>query len=170
MRVSSQWSRSGRRQPCDGWRSPRSNPRSSRAELLTRRWSDGTQDGRELRVTLTRLLLFSITAEALTGVALFIAPSWVGRLLLGTSLSPSGTAVARVCGCALFSLGVAWWGGLRSDDATAPAFRGMLFYNAAITVYLDTSARAARRWARSCCWSCSFTPWSPSCLRGLRCE
>ena len=69
-------------------------------------------------------------------MALFIAPSWVGRLLLGAALSPSGTAVARVYGCALFSLGVAWWGGLRSDDATAPAFRGMLFYNAAVAVYL----------------------------------
>ncbi len=96
----------------------------------------GHKTAEELRVTLTRLLLFSITLEALTGVALFIAPSWVARLLLGTALSPSGTALARVCGCALFSLGAAWWGGLRSDDATAPAFRGMLFYNAAITVYL----------------------------------
>ncbi len=114
--------------------------------MVQRTWSNaaaeanqgamGHKTAEELRVTLTRLLLFSITVEALTGLALFIAPSWVARLLLGTALSPSGTAVARVCGCGLLSLGVAWCGGLRSDDATAPAFRGMLFYNAAIAVYL----------------------------------
>ena len=58
---------------------------------------------------MTTRLLFNVSAvgEVLTGIALLFAPAFVVGLLLGDGLSPTGTAVARVLGVALLSLGVA---------------------------------------------------------------
>ena len=67
-------------------------------------------------------------AEAATGVALLVAPSLVGRLLLGEELTGIAIPVARVAGIALIALGVACWPG--------PPRVGMLTYSAVVTLYL----------------------------------
>jgi hypothetical protein len=66
--------------------------------------------------------------EAVTGVALLIVPSLVGRLLLGEELSGVAVPVARVAGIALIGLAVACWPG--------PPLLGMLAYSAAVALYL----------------------------------
>jgi len=73
-------------------------------------------------------LIFAAAAEAGTGLALLIAPSLVGQLLLGEQLTGIAIPVARVAGIALVALGVACWPG--------PPLVGMLIYSAAVTLYL----------------------------------
>jgi hypothetical protein len=75
-----------------------------------------------------KVLIFAAVAEAATGLALLIAPSLVGQLLLGEQLTGIAIAVARVSGVALVALGVACWPG--------PPLVGMLFYSAGVTLYL----------------------------------
>jgi len=74
-----------------------------------------------------QVLTFAAVAEAVTGLALLIVPSLVGRLLLGAELTDA-IPVARVAGIALIALGVCCWPG--------PALTGMLAYGAGVTVYL----------------------------------
>jgi hypothetical protein len=78
-----------------------------------------------------RVLILAAVGEALTGAALLIAPSLVGRLLLGEELTVVAIPVARLAGIALIGLGIACWPG--------PPRLGMLFYSAAVTLYLDSS-------------------------------
>jgi hypothetical protein len=73
-------------------------------------------------------LAFAAIGEAATGLALLIAPSLVGQLLLGEQLSGVATPVARVAGIALIALGIACWPG--------PPLVGMLTYSAVVTLYL----------------------------------
>jgi len=73
-------------------------------------------------------LAFSAISEALTGLALLIAPSLVGQLLLGEQLAGVAIPVARVSGIALIALGIACWPG--------PPLFGMLTYSALVTLYL----------------------------------
>ena len=75
-----------------------------------------------------KVLIVAAVAEAATGVALVIAPSLVGRLLLGEELAGVAITVARVAGIALIGLGIACWPG--------PPRVGMLIYGAAVAVYL----------------------------------
>ncbi len=75
-----------------------------------------------------KVLVFAAVSEAATGLALVIAPSLVGRLLLGEELTGVAIAVARVLGIALIALGVACWPGT--------PLVGMLSYSAAVTLYL----------------------------------
>jgi hypothetical protein len=84
--------------------------------------------------------LFIATAaiEAGVGVLLIAAPSFVSRLLLGSSLEgPVAVAVGRMTGIALLCLGVACWMA-RSDHS--PAAKGvvsaMLLYNVAVALLL----------------------------------
>jgi hypothetical protein len=74
-----------------------------------------------------KLLIITGVAEAATGVSLMVAPTLVGRLLLGAELTGVSFVVARVAGIALLALGVGCWPG--------PALLGMLTYNALGTVY-----------------------------------
>ena len=73
-------------------------------------------------------LAFAATAEAVTGLALLIAPSLVGHLLLGEQLAGVAIPVARVAGIALLALGIACWPG--------PPLVGMLSYSVSATLYL----------------------------------
>ncbi len=73
-------------------------------------------------------LVLTAVAEAVTGVALLMVPSLVGRLLLGEELAGVAIPVARVTGIALIALGVACWPG--------PPLVGMLTYSAVVTLYL----------------------------------
>jgi len=74
------------------------------------------------------VLVLAAVAEAATGAALLIAPSLVGRLLLGEELAGVAVPVARVAGIALIALGVACWPG--------PPRIGMLIYGATVMLYL----------------------------------
>ena len=69
---------------------------------------------------MNRLLSFAAVAEALTGAALVIVPSLVGRLLLGGELTGVAIPVARVTGIALVALGVACFSG---GEAEPGAYR-----------------------------------------------
>ena len=61
--------------------------------------------------TMKSALAFAAIGEAATGLALLIAPSLVGQLLLGEQLSGVAMPVARVAGIALIALGIACWPG-----------------------------------------------------------
>ncbi len=75
-----------------------------------------------------KALIFAAIAEAATGLALLIAPSLVGQLLLGEELTGIAVTLARVTGIALIGLGVACWPG--------PPLLGMLIYSAVVALYL----------------------------------
>ena len=75
-----------------------------------------------------KALVFAAVAEAATGLALLLAPSLVGQLLLGQEFSGVTISVARVTGIALIALGVSCWPG--------PPLAGMLIYSAVVTLYL----------------------------------
>lgn len=75
-----------------------------------------------------KVLAVAAVGEAATGVALLIAPSLVGQLLLGAELISVAVTVARVTGIALIALGLGCWPGT--------PLLGMLLYSAAITLYL----------------------------------
>ena len=81
----------------------------------------------------TRVLLApASTLEAVTGLALIIAPSIV-RFLLGTDISGATLVIARMAGLGLLALGVACW---PRGEATIPRLRAMLIYNLLATAYL----------------------------------
>ena len=75
-----------------------------------------------------KVLTFAAAFEAVTGLALLIMPSLVGRLLLGAELTDA-IPVARVAGIALIALGVCCW-------PNSNALCGMLTYGALVTLYL----------------------------------
>jgi hypothetical protein len=52
-------------------------------------------------------MTFAAVAEVATGVALLVAPSLVGRLLLGDLLAGVAIPLSRVTGIALIGLGIA---------------------------------------------------------------
>jgi hypothetical protein len=91
------------------------------------------------------LLAFTAVFEALTGVALIVAPATPVSLLIGAALdTPGGLTVARVAGAALLSLGVACW--LARDDRQSRAARGLVaamsLYNvAALTILVYVRLR-----------------------------
>jgi hypothetical protein len=73
-------------------------------------------------------LMAAAVGEIATGLALLLAPSMVGQLLLGAALTGITLIVARVAGIALIGLGIACWPG--------PPRLGMLVYSAAVASYL----------------------------------
>jgi hypothetical protein len=77
---------------------------------------------------LKNALILAALAEAMTGLALLLAPSVVGSLLFGEELTGAGILAGRVTGIAVIALGVACWPG--------PPVAGMLIYGAAVAAYL----------------------------------
>jgi hypothetical protein len=75
-----------------------------------------------------KVLIFAAVAETVTGLALMIAPSFIGQLLFGPEFTGVTVPAARVTGIALFGLGLACWPG--------PPLVGMLTYSVAGTLYL----------------------------------
>jgi hypothetical protein len=75
-----------------------------------------------------KVLIFAAVAEAATGLALLIVPSFVGQMLLGEGLTGVAVAVARVAGLGLIGLGIACWPG--------PPLLGILTYSVMVTLYL----------------------------------
>ena len=82
-----------------------------------------------------KVLIFAAVAEAATGIALLIAPTLVGQLLLGEQLTGVAIPVARVAGVALVALGIACWPG--------PPLAGMLIYSVWVTLYFGYLGFAA---------------------------
>jgi hypothetical protein len=83
----------------------------------------------EARNAMNRLLKLTALIEVATGVALFVVPSLVGRLLLGAELTGVAVPVARVAGIALLALGVACL-------PSCTPLCGMLTYSVLATPYL----------------------------------
>jgi len=75
-----------------------------------------------------KALVIAAITETATGLALIVAPSLVGELLLGTALTGIAATIGRVAGIALIGLGVAYWPG--------PPIVGMLIYSAVVALYL----------------------------------
>jgi multisubunit Na+/H+ antiporter MnhG subunit len=78
------------------------------------------------------VLTTTAVMEASTGLAMLVAPSVVGRILLGPPLEvPAARTVARVAGVALIALAVACW--MARHDERSAATRGvvsaMVIYN-----------------------------------------
>jgi hypothetical protein len=82
--------------------------------------------------------LASAALEAVTGLGLLIVPPLVVRLLLGAELAGPGVATARLCGLALFSVGVACWpqGEPTAHRPDRRVVRALLVYNGLATAYL----------------------------------
>lgn len=80
------------------------------------------------------LITLSAAIEAATGIALVAVPELVARVLLAAELTPSGTAVARLTGIALLSLGVACRPG--TEEVSTPATRALFVYNLLAALYL----------------------------------
>ncbi len=74
-----------------------------------------------------KVLAFTAVAEAITGLALLIAPSPVGQLLFAQQLAGVAIPVARVTGIVLIALGLACW--------LATPLVGMFAYSSAVTLY-----------------------------------
>jgi hypothetical protein len=92
------------------------------------------------------LLTSVAAAETAVGLALLAIPSWVGSLLLGSTLDTAvATTVARVAGFALLALGIACW--LARADTQSRAARGIvsatLVYNAGVCAVLVYASLAA---------------------------
>ncbi len=85
-------------------------------------------------MTTRTLVIGSAAIEAATGVALIGVPDLVARLLLGTELSNSGIAVARVAGFGLLTLAIACWPA--SEDSSPQATRALFVYNLLAGSYL----------------------------------
>jgi len=79
-------------------------------------------------VATRRVLALAAIGETVTGLALLFGPSLVGQLLLGAEVAGTAVITARVAGIALIALGLACWPGT--------PLLGMLFYSAAVTLYL----------------------------------
>ena len=77
---------------------------------------------------MSKALAFAAVSQAATGLALLVAPSLVGQLLLGEQFTGVAIPVARVAGIALIALGIACWPG--------SSLVGMLGYSAVVALYL----------------------------------
>jgi hypothetical protein len=84
-----------------------------------------------------RVLAFSAIVEAVTGLALIVAPTLVVKLLLGTNDFGELLPVARCFGVALLALALGCWpSGLSAAGKGSPALREMLTYNFLIALFL----------------------------------
>jgi hypothetical protein len=77
---------------------------------------------------MSKALIFAAVGEVAIGLALLIAPSLVGELLLGGPFTGLAIPLARVTGIALIALGIACWPG--------PPLAGMLVYTTLVMAYL----------------------------------
>ena len=72
--------------------------------------------------------------EAVTGVALLVAPAIVVWLLFNAEISGAPVVMARVTGISLFSLGLAFW---PCKGTTPTAACAILSYNLLVALYLS---------------------------------
>ena len=81
---------------------------------------------------MNRALTLAAITEAGTGVALFMVPSLVVRLLFGEEATGVALLIARVTGIALVGLAVACW----PDRSSLRTVQGMLTYDLLSMLYL----------------------------------
>jgi len=86
--------------------------------------------------TSMKVLVFAAVVEIGTGLALMFDPALVIAMLVGESKSTEGMQLGRLAGVALIALGFASWPSRTGTESAAPAFRGMLFYNVLVALYL----------------------------------
>jgi len=72
--------------------------------------------------------------EAITGLALLVAPAIVVWLLFNAEISGGTVAMARLAGISLFSLGLAFW---PFKNTMRTAARAILSYNLLVALYLS---------------------------------
>lgn len=83
-----------------------------------------------------RILRFASIAEIATGLALIFDPRLVIWLLVGPNAPIADITMGRLPGIAILALGLACWPDADRSTSSAPAFRGMLAYNALIALFL----------------------------------
>lgn len=90
--------------------------------------------GRELDVV--RIFAIAGAAEALTGLAVVVAPALVGRLLIGVDLDAAGAAMARFGGLAFIGFALACRPASGAGDGAAAARRALWVFQPAATICL----------------------------------
>jgi len=93
-----------------------------------------------------RVLVFTTSVEAATGLAALAAPALVGRLLLGVDFTGEAVVVARCFGIALVALSVGCRPGGEPPAAPLQAVRGMALYNAGIAICLGYAGAVLQLW------------------------
>jgi hypothetical protein len=91
-------------------------------------------------ITLWKVLTFAAVVEIGTGIGLLLAPTLVVGLLLGGGVSEMGLLLARALGITLLALALACWPRRQNPETGSGALRGMLVYNALITLLLVFAA------------------------------
>jgi len=87
----------------------------------------------------TRLVVpVAAAVEVATGLWIFIAPRLFVLMFLGVPVAQVGVVVARICGLALLSFGLACWPEKRVPIVPRGMvpIRALLTYNALLTTYL----------------------------------
>ena len=82
-----------------------------------------------------RLVMLSAVFEIAVGLGFLVFPGLVASLLLGSPLDVSGSAIARVAGVALLSLGLACWISPGEPRQFAPSL-GLVVYNLRVATCL----------------------------------
>jgi hypothetical protein len=85
---------------------------------------------------LGKILAFASIVEAATGLALLVDPRTVVGLLVGPNAPVEEIPMGRLPGIAILALGLACWPDGGHARRGSPAFRGMLFYNVMIALFL----------------------------------
>ena len=86
----------------------------------------------------SKALAAACTAEAATGIALLLAPSFVASILLGADLNAPALVVGRIAGVALIALAIACWP--KAKHAQGSAYGGMILYNILVALLLAGAA------------------------------
>lgn len=88
--------------------------------------------------SLKSLLVLTAFSEAATGLAVFVEPPIVSRLLLGAEVGGVGLVISRVAGTALVAIATMCW--LSRSETHGAALRGLLtgvlVYDVAVAVVL----------------------------------
>lgn len=82
------------------------------------------------------VLRFAAIVEAITGLALFVAPALVVQLLLGHSADDISAALGRCFGISLLALATACWPMRNAARVSRRALAGMLLYNGLVAAFL----------------------------------
>ena len=85
-------------------------------------------------VTTRNVLLGSLTAEAITGATVALAPALLSRLLFGSAVAGAGATYGRLLGVTLIALVIACWP--VAPEVPPAARRAVLPYNLLAAVYL----------------------------------
>lgn len=83
--------------------------------------------------------------EMLAGVIIVAFPREVALLLVDVALDARAILVARMLGCAAFSIGLTWWMARADASGLSRILAGFIVYNAGIGVLFAVAAAGASR-------------------------